>query len=384
MRHLFSSESVTSGHPDKVCDQVSDSLLDAFLTDDPMTRAAIETTACPDFIHVMGEVTTKSKADVEQVVRETVRRIGYTKDEYLFTDKAKLVVSLHAQSPDIAMGVDSTEELGAGDQGMMFGFATNECDNLMPLGLNLARSLTTALTEKRRSGQLPFLRPDGKAQVTLEYDGTKALRCSTIVLSAQHDEDISIGDLRQTLKEEVILKCIPSPLIDEGTRFLINPTGRFVLGGPAADTGLTGRKIIADTYGGYAPHGGGAFSGKDATKVDRSASYVARNIAKTIVDARIADRCLVQLAYAIGISKPVSVHVDCFGTGLIADDKLSAWAAESWDLSPLGMINEFHLRQPQYAVLSETGHFGGLQAWERVAPERREQLKKMVWDEARG
>ena len=227
MRHLFSSESVTSGHPDKVCDQVSDSLLDAFLTDDPMTRAAIETTACPDFIHVMGEVTTKSKADVEQVVRETVRRIGYTKDEYLFTDKAKLVVSLHAQSPDIAMGVDSTEELGAGDQGMMFGFATNECDNLMPLGLNLARALTTALTEKRRSGQLPFLRPDGKAQVTLEYDGAKALRCSTIVLSAQHDEDISIGDLRQTLKEEVILKCIPSPLIDEGTRFLINPTGRF-------------------------------------------------------------------------------------------------------------------------------------------------------------
>ena len=381
MRRQFTSECVTSAHPDKLCDQISDALLDAFLEGDSLTRAAIETTACPDFIHVMGEVSSTAQVDVEEVARSVVRRVGYTKDEYLFTDRIRVVTSLHRQSDDIAMGVDRGEVLGAGDQGMMFGYATGECDNGMPLTMNLARALTTRLTEKRRDGSLPFLRPDGKGQVTLEYENGKAKRIAAVVLSAQHDEDITLEDLRAALKKEVILPCLPEDLVDEDTKYYINPTGRFVLGGPAADTGLTGRKLIVDTYGGWAPHGGGAFSGKDATKVDRSAAYAARNIALTLVRARIAKRCLVQLAYAIGVSEPVGIFVDTYSSGLVDEEKLARFIREHWDLSPKGIIDEFELRKPGYAELSEVGHFGGDQRWEKVDSGRVEALKRLLWDE---
>ena len=381
MRRQFTSECVTSAHPDKLCDQISDALLDAFLEGDSLTRAAIETTACPDFIHVMGEVSTTAQVDVEEVARSVVRRVGYTKDEYLFTDRIRVVTSLHRQSDDIAMGVDRGEVLGAGDQGMMFGYATGECDNGMPLTMNLARALTTRLTEKRRDGSLPFLRPDGKGQVTLEYENGKAKRIAAVVLSAQHDEDITLEDLRAALKKEVILPCLPEDLVDEDTKYYINPTGRFVLGGPAADTGLTGRKLIVDTYGGWAPHGGGAFSGKDATKVDRSAAYAARNIALTLVRARIAKRCLVQLAYAIGVSEPVGIFVNTYSSGLVDEEKLARFIREHWDLSPKGIIDEFELRKPGYAELSEVGHFGGDQRWEKVDSGRVEALKRLLWDE---
>ena len=381
MRRQFTSECVTSAHPDKLCDQISDALLDAFLEGDSLTRAAIETTACPDFIHVMGEVSTTAQVDVEEVARSVVRRVGYTKDEYLFTDRIRVVTSLHRQSDDIAMGVDRGEVLGAGDQGMMFGYATGECDNGMPLTMNLARALTTRLTEKRRDGSLPFLRPDGKGQVTLEYENGKAKRIAAVVLSAQHDEDITLEDLRAALKKEVILPCLPEDLLDGHTKYYINPTGRFVLGGPAADTGLTGRKLIVDTYGGWAPHGGGAFSGKDATKVDRSAAYAARNIALTLVRARIAKRCLVQLAYAIGVSEPVGIFVDTYSSGLVDEEKLARFIREHWDLSPKGIIDEFELRKPGYAELSEVGHFGGDQRWEKVDSGRVEALKRLLWDE---
>ena len=381
MRRQFTSECVTSAHPDKLCDQISDALLDAFLEGDSLTRAAIETTACHDFIHVMGEVSTTAQVDVEEVARSVVRRVGYTKDEYLFTDRIRVVTSLHRQSDDIAMGVDRGEVLGAGDQGMMFGYATGECANGMPLTMNLARALTTRLTEKRRDGSLPFLRPDGKGQVTLEYENGKAKRIAAVVLSAQHDEDITLEDLRAALKKEVILPCLPEDLVDEDTKYYINPTGRFVLGGPAADTGLTGRKLIVDTYGGWAPHGGGAFSGKDATKVDRSAAYAARNIALTLVRARIAKRCLVQLAYAIGVSEPVGIFVDTYSSGLVDEEKLARFIREHWDLSPKGIIDEFELRKPGYAELSEVGHFGGDQRWEKVDSGRVEALKRLLWDE---
>ena len=381
MRRQFTSECVTSAHPDKLCDQISDALLDAFLEGDSLTRAAIETTACPDFIHVMGEVSTTAQVDVEEVARSVVRRVGYTKDEYLFTDRIRVVTSLHRQSDDIAMGVDRGEVLGAGDQGMMFGYATGECANGMPLTMNLARALTTRLTEKRRDGSLPFLRPDGKGQVTIEYENGKAKRIAAVVLSAQHDEDITLEDLRAALKEEVILPCLPEDLLDGHTKYYINPTGRFVLGGPAADTGLTGRKLIVDTYGGWAPHGGGAFSGKDATKVDRSAAYAARNIALTLVRARIAKRCLVQLAYAIGVSEPVGIFVDTYSSGLVDEEKLARFIREHWDLSPKGIIDEFELRKPGYAELSEVGHFGGDQRWEKVDSGRVEALKRLLWDE---
>ena len=381
MRRQFTSECVTSAHPDKLCDQISDALLDAFLEGDSLTRAAIETTACPDFIHVMGEVSTTAQVDVEEVARSVVRRVGYTKDEYLFTDRIRVVTSLHRQSDDIAMGVDRGEVLGAGDQGMMFGYATGECANGMPLTMNLARALTTRLTEKRRDGSLPFLRPDGKGQVTIEYENGKAKRIAAVVLSAQHDEDITLEDLRAALKKEVILPCLPEDLVDEDTKYYINPTGRFVLGGPAADTGLTGRKLIVDTYGGWAPHGGGAFSGKDATKVDRSAAYAARNIALTLVRARIAKRCLVQLAYAIGVSEPVGIFVDTYSSGLVDEEKLARFIRKHWDLSPKGIIDEFELRKPGYAELSEVGHFGGDQRWEKVDSGRVEALKRLLWDE---
>ena len=317
MNGCFTSECVTVAHPDKLCDQISDSILDAMLTQDGDTRAAIETTACQDFVHVMGEVTTKADVDIDSIVRDTIRHAGYTKDEYLFTDKVKIITSVHEQSPDIAMGVSLVDGLGAGDQGMMFGYATGECSNGMPLTVNLARGLTCELTRARRDGDIPFLRPDGKAQVSVEYRNGKASRIAAVVLSSQSDDDVDIEELRATLRTQVVDRILPRDMVDGDTKYYINPTGRFVLGGPAADTGLTGRKIIVDTYGGWAPHGGGAFSGKDATKVDRSASYAARNVALTIVRSALADRCLVQLAYAIGVSDPVSVYVDTYGTGLV-------------------------------------------------------------------
>lgn len=377
MKYYFSSESVTNGHPDKVCDQISDALLDSLLSQDPLTRAAIETTACPDFVHVMGEVTTKAKTDYEKVVRDTIRSIGYTRDEYEFTDNIKVIITLHEQSPDIAMGVDSSEEIGAGDQGMMFGYASDETDNQMPLALSLARALTERLTEARERNILDFLRPDGKAQVTLEYEDGRVRRIDTVVLSTQHD-DIPLEKLRAEILEKIIKPVLPSALLDENTRYLINPTGRFVLGGPAADTGLTGRKIIVDTYGGSAHHGGGAFSGKDPSKVDRSAAYAARNIAKTIVKAGAASECELQLAYAIGVARPVSVMIDTFGTGKVSDEVILAWINSHYNLTPKGIIDRFELRKPQYRQVAGHGHFGGSQSWEQVDPEALSDLEKLV------
>ena len=376
MRTFFSSESVTEGHPDKVCDQISDALLDALLQSDPSSRAAIETTCCTEFVHVMGEVTTKADVDYEAVIRKTIAAIGYTRDEYLFTDKTRVIVTLHIQSPDIALGVDRE---GAGDQGMMFGYATNETEEYLPLAFTLAHRLTSALTEARESGILPYLRPDGKSQVTVQYDDGRITRVDTVVLSAQHDEDVPLEKLRSDLLEKVIRKVIPSSLLDEETKYYINPTGRFVLGGPAADTGLTGRKIIADTYGGYAHHGGGAFSGKDATKVDRSAAYAARNAAKTIVAAGAADICEIQLAYAIGVKDPVSVHVDTFGTGKLSEEEITSFVRSNWDLSPKGIITEFRLTEPCYQGLSRTGHFRNpASSWEQVSEEKTARLKALL------
>lgn len=378
MNYSFSSESVTKGHPDKVCDQISDALLDALLSEDPLTRAAIETTACPDFVHVMGEVTTKAKVDYEKIIRDTIRSIGYTKEEYLFTDKVKVIITLHQQSPDIAMGVDSTEEIGAGDQGMMFGYASDETESYMPITLDLARKLTEALTKAREESILTYLRPDGKAQVTVEFEDDKPKRISTVVLSTQHDESVSLEELRKDVLEKIITPALPKNLIDENTRYLINPTGRFVLGGPAADTGLTGRKIIVDTYGGAAHHGGGAFSGKDPSKVDRSAAYAARNIAKTIVAAGAAHKCEIQLAYAIGIAKPVSIYINTFNSAKVSDEVLLKWIDEYFDLTPRGIITRFSLREPQYLPCARSGHFGVDQNWERVDEEALQALKQLL------
>jgi len=378
MKYCFSSESVTKGHPDKVCDQISDALLDALLSEDPLSRAAIETTACPDFVHVMGEVTTKAAIDYEKIVKETIRSIGYTKEEYLFTDKTRVIITLHQQSPDIAQGVDSTEEIGAGDQGMMFGYATNESENYMPLTLDLSRKLTERLTEVRENNTLPYLRPDGKSQVTVEFEDGKPLRIKTVVLSTQHDEYIKLEKLRSDILERVIIPTLPEELLDEDTEYLINPTGRFVLGGPAADTGLTGRKIIVDTYGGAAHHGGGAFSGKDPSKVDRSAAYAARNVAKTIVAAGAADRCEIQLAYAIGIAKPVSLFLETFGTEKIKKEAIEEWIEENFDLTPRGIINRYRLRESQYLPCARSGHFGGSQHWEEVDEKALNALRSLL------
>ncbi len=378
MKYSFSSESVTKGHPDKVCDQISDALLDALLSEDPLSRAAIETTACPDFVHVMGEVTTKANVDYEKIVRDTIRSIGYTKKEYLFTDEVKVIITLHQQSPDIAMGVDSTEEIGAGDQGMMFGYATDETESYMPITLDLARKLTDALTKARESKEITYLRPDGKAQVSVEFEDGKPLRITTVVLSTQHDENVSLEDLRKDILNKIILPTLPKNLIDENTRYLINPTGRFVLGGPAADTGLTGRKIIVDTYGGAAHHGGGAFSGKDPSKVDRSAAYAARNIAKTIVKAGAAHKCEIQLAYAIGIAKPVSIYLNTFNSAKVTDEVILSWIDKYFDLTPRGVINKYSLREPQYLPSARSGHFGLDQHWERIDEEALKALKQLI------
>ena len=380
--YYFTSESITEGHPDKVCDQISDRVLDALLEQDPVSRCACEVTAEPGAVHIMGEITTTAEVDYEACAREVIRRIGYTKEEYGFTDNCRITCSLHKQSPDIAMGVnnamDDDKELGAGDQGMMFGYACNETPQYMPLAIQLANELTQRLTFVRRAGILPWLRPDGKSQVTVEYVDGKPSRVEAVVISAQHDSDIEIEQLRDGILEHVILTVIPDALWDFNTKIYINPTGRFVLGGPAADTGLTGRKIIADTYGGYARHGGGAFSGKDPTKVDRSAAYMARYIAKHIVAAGLADQCEIQLSYAIGVAQPVSIMVDTFGTNKIPEEVIQSWVILHMDLRPGAIIETLQLRRPIYEKTAAYGHFGREEfPWERLNGDLVRQLRSL-------
>ena len=359
---IFTSESVTEGHPDKVCDQISDAVLDAILAQDPNGRVACETVTTTGMVMVMGEISTSCYVDIPGVVRRTVEKIGYNDPAYGFDAKSCAVMTtIDEQSVDIAMGVDgqSDEEIGAGDQGMMFGYACDETDTLMPAPLALSHSLCRRLAAVRKSGELNWLRPDGKAQVTVEYDGEgRVLRCPAIVVSTQHDPDISIEALREGIVETVVKPVIPAKYIDSSTKFYINPTGRFVIGGPVGDSGLTGRKIIVDTYGGAASHGGGAFSGKDPTKVDRSAAYMARYIAKNIVAAGLARRCQIELAYAIGVSHPVSVLVDTQGTGKVSDERLSQIVRELFDLRPGKIITRLDLRRPIYEQTAAYGHFG--------------------------
>lgn len=383
MRKLFSSESVTCGHPDKVCDQIADAILDALLEKDPSSRVACEVIAEPGRVHIMGEITSKASVDYKEIARSVIRGIGYTDEKLGFTDKCEITETIHAQSPDISMGVDSSfdekDSSGAGDQGIMFGYAIDETEEEMPLAISLARKLTALLTEKRESGELPYLRPDGKSQVTIEYDGRDVKRIEAVVVSAQHDEKISLDKLREDIKEKIILEGLPKELIDENTKFYINPTGRFVLGGPAADTGLTGRKLIVDTYGSKAHHGGGAFSGKDPSKVDRSAAYALRNIAKSIVRSGTAREAELQIAYAIGVAKPVSLELDTFGTAKVSEEKILKVVEKHYDLRPDAIIKRFSLRNPQYLATSKTGHFGvPSYAWEKVDESFIEDLKKLV------
>ena len=385
MKRLFTSESVTNGHPDKVCDQIADGILDALLAEDPASRSACEVIAEPGAVHIMGEITTKAKIDPIAIARNVIKDIGYTKSEYGFDDKANITCSIHEQSGDIAMGVDSSysdpSTLGAGDQGMMFGYASSDGEESMPLAATLSRRLTMGLRDARVSGKLSYLRPDGKSQVTIEYDGRTPKRIDTVVVSAQHDPDVALEDLRHDIKEKIIKALLPSDMLDENTKYFINPTGRFVLGGPAADTGLTGRKIIADTYGGYAHHGGGAFSGKDPTKVDRTASLALRQIAKTIVEAGIASECELQAAYAIGVAEPVSLLVTTFGTGKASEDKLTSWVLDNFDLRPSGMIEHLNLRRPIYRDSASFGAFGRTDVklpWEEVDQNLVESLRKLV------
>ena len=380
---LFTSESITEGHPDKVCDQISDRILDALLEQDIMSRCACEVTAEPGAVHIMGEITTKAQVDYAECAREVIRRIGYTKPEYGFTDDCTITCSLHQQSPDIAMGVDNAvddeKELGAGDQGMMFGYACNETPNYMPLAIQLANELTQRLTYVRRAGILTWLRPDGKSQVTVEYVDGKPHRIEAVVISAQHDPHVSIEQLREDILDHVILPVIPDALWDANTKIYINPTGRFALGGPAADTGLTGRKIIADTYGGYARHGGGAFSGKDPTKVDRSAAYMARYVAKHIVAAGLADKCEIQLSYAIGVAQPVSIMVDTFGTNKIPEEVIQSWVMLHVDLRPGAIIETLQLRRPIYRKTAAYGHFGREEfPWEQLNDRMLHQLHALL------
>ena len=359
--YLFTSESVTEGHPDKVCDQISDAILDAILAQDPEAHVACEVTAWTDNVNIMGEVTAAAHPDYEAIARRVIRDIGYDKPGVGFdANSCRVSVNLHTQSPDIAQGVDhkAQEDTGAGDQGMMFGYACRETEDLMPLPITLAVRLAKRLEQVRRDGTLPWLLPDGKSQVSVEYEDGKPVRIATVVISAQHSASVPTETLREAIRREVIDPALPEALVDEETAYFINPTGRFVIGGPAGDSGLTGRKIIADTYGGAARHGGGAFSGKDPTKVDRTGAYMARYLAKNIVAAGLADRCEVQLAYAIGLADPVSVMVETFGTGKVSDEALAAWVTEHVDMRPGVMIRRFGLRSPIYHTVSCYGHFG--------------------------
>ena len=388
--YLFTSESVTEGHPDKICDQISDAVLDAILEKDPQGRVACETTACTGLIHVMGEITTACYVDIANIAREVVRDIGYDRGKYGFDcETCAVITSIDEQSPDIAMGVDKSLEdksgdaqlgEGAGDQGMMFGYACDETPELMPLPLSLAQKLCKQMTLVRKTGLLPYMRPDGKSQVTVEYDeNNRPVRVDTVVISTQHNPDVTLEQIRQDMIEQVAKVVIPTDMLDENTKYYVNPTGRFVKGGPAADAGLTGRKIIVDTYGGSAPHGGGCFSGKDPTKVDRSAAYAARWVAKNVVAAGLARRCQVELAYAIGVAQPVSILVDTFGTGTVSDDKLEAAARKVFDLRPAAIIRDLDLRKPIYRQLAAYGHMGredlGV-SWEKT--DRVEALKAAV------